>query len=107
MNDDATDGKKPNNNTHYILESLRILSHGSSGRTIHSDVVQKVNAHVEVKDCRDANGTEEANKRCLVKVLNLWDVFMHSQNHRNAAEEKNEGSKKNEPIDGNHIVDTK
>lgn len=50
-------------------------------------LAQKVERDVEVEDCADANGAEEADVDGLSFFLDLVDLFVHGEDDGRAAEE--------------------
>ena len=59
---------------------------------------------VEIKDCGNAHGAEEANKESLSPLFNLVNPFVHGENNRKAAEQEDEDGNKNESVDRDNIT---
>ena len=59
---------------------------------------------IEIKDCGNAHGPEEAHKESLSPLFNLVNRFVHGENNRKAAEQEDEDGHKNESVDRDNII---
>ena len=72
--------------------------------TLVCDLAQEFTTSIEVKDCRNTHGTEEADEEGLSPFFDLVDMFVHGEDDGQAAEYKDEDADKDESVDGNDVV---
>ena len=86
MNDDAADGEEPDDDVHDVLEAGGV---GSDGVVfVYGDGVEEVEGYVEVEDCGDADGAEEAHEGRLVDFFDLRDFLVDRHHKGDTAEEE-------------------
>ena len=71
----AANGQEPYNDGHDLFKPYSVLSY----LTVDSDSTEEIDADVQVKDCANADGTEESNKESLTSLCNVMDVQMHGK----------------------------
>lgn len=94
--DDGADDQEPDDDVHDFGEALCV------GALLAVDVdarPQVLEAHVEVEDCGDADGPEEADEEDLAPFPDLVNVLVHEEDDWWAPEEKDEDAEEDEAVD--------
>ena len=68
------------------------------------DLAEKFATCVEIKNCRDTHGAEEADEEGLSPLFDLMDVVVHGENNGNAAEQEDQDGEENESIDRDNTI---
>ena len=82
--DDRADDQEPDDYVHDLYELCRVLP----GVPVYLDLVEELDADVEVKRCADANGAEEADEECLSLLFDLVNLLVHTEHNGWAAEQQ-------------------
>lgn len=82
---DATDYHEPDYDVCDFAELVRV---GALLAIQVSDLLQEFAGDVEVKDCRDANGTKESDEKRMPIALYLVNKFMQSKHDWQASKEE-------------------
>lgn len=68
------------------------------------DLAEEFTTYIEIENCGNAHGAEEANKEGLSPLFNLVDAFVHGKNNGKAAEQEDEDGDENESVDRDNIT---
>lgn len=68
------------------------------------DLAEEFTTCIEIKDCGDAHGAEEADEEGLSPLFNLVDAFVHGEDNGKAAEQEDEDGDEDESVDRDNIV---
>lgn len=68
------------------------------------DLAEEFTTCIEIKNCGDAHGAEEADEEGLSPLFNLVDAFVHSEDNGKPAEQEDEDGDENESIDRDNII---
>lgn len=68
------------------------------------DLAEEFTTCIEIKNCGNAHGAEEANKKGLSPLFNLVDAFAHGKNNGKTAEQEDEDGDENESVDRDNIT---
>ncbi len=68
------------------------------------DLAEEFTTCIEIENCGNAHGAEEANKEGLSPLFNLVDAFVHGKNNGKAAEQEDEDGDENESVDRDNIT---
>lgn len=96
----GADAKEPDDHVHDLHQILCVLPH----LTIHLDLPQKLQTHIQIEDGADSNRAKEADEKCLTLLFNLGNVLVHGVNNRWTPKQEHEDAKENQAVDRNDVV---
>lgn len=97
---DTADGQKPNYNQHNFRQVFCIVSHDA----ISINAAEKLTTDVQVEDCANSNGAEEADNERLARLFNLMDLLMHSVDDGETTKEQDQYTQWYKSVDRNNVV---
>lgn len=100
MHNNAANDQEPDHYLYRLGELLCVFSDVSVNRNLH----QEFSTDRQIEDGPNADRTKEPDKRGLLHMFDLMDVFVHGENDWEPAHKENQNTQEDEPIDWDDVV---
>lgn len=92
--------QKPYDNEHDLRQSFCVISNYA----VLLDATEKLAANVQVEHCTNADRAKKADNESLARLLDLMNLFVHSEDDWKSAKKQNQYPQWDEAIDGDNVV---